>query len=261
MLAGRRGPTDLFAQGAGHSHKALVPVAGVPMLVRVVQSLRAAREIHKIAISIDDPAILHSLGELRDLVDCGILSFHTSQRSPSRSVLDYWQNLPAGESLLITTADHPLLTAEMINHFCSAATHSDADVILGIVSATLFRARYPQSKRTFIRLRGESFCGTNLFALRGPQAGTAVQFWTRAEQFRKQPWRLASVFGPLNLALFALRRFDLAAAVRRASQVIGARIAVVPMPFAECAIDVDSLGDLATASRILGEREGRTVQR
>ncbi|MGH7965066.1 MAG: MobA-like NTP transferase domain containing protein, partial [Candidatus Binatia bacterium] len=192
---------------------------------------------------------------LRLFVDSGILSFHTSQRSPSRSVLDYWQHLPAGESLLITTADHPLLTTEMIDYFCSAAVHSDADVILGIVSATLLRARYPQSRRTFIRLRGESFCGTNLFALRDPQAVAAVQFWTRAEQFRKKPWRLAGVFGPLNLVLFALRRFDLAAAVRRASRVIGARIAVVEMPFAECAIDVDSPSDLALASRILAERE------
>lgn len=233
----------------------------MPMLVRVVQSLGAARSVHKIVVSIDDPAILNGLAEFRALVDSGSLSFHTSRPSPSRSVLDYWQHLPAGESLLITTADHPLLTAAMINHFCSAAVHSDADVVLGIVSATLFRTRYPQSQRTFIRLRGESFCGTNLFALRGPQAGAAVQFWTRAEQFRKKPWRLASAFGPLNLALFALRRFDLAAAVTRASGVIGARIAVVHMPFAECAIDVDSLGDLATASRILAERERLTVQR
>jgi hypothetical protein len=55
--------------------------------------------------------------------------------------------------------------------------------------------------------------------------------------------------------LLALRRLDLAAALPRASRVIGARAAAVEMPFPECAIDVDNLEDLATATRILTERE------
>ena len=56
VLAGRRGPTDPVAQAAGCSHKALVPIAGVPMLVRVLRELRAVPHVKQIAVSIDDPA-------------------------------------------------------------------------------------------------------------------------------------------------------------------------------------------------------------
>jgi len=222
--------------------------------MRVVRSLRAVQSIRHIVVSIDNPAVLDGLSELRALADSGVLGFHLSGRSPSMSALDYFGSLPAGEPLLVTTADHALLTAEMVEHFCLAVEGSDADVVVGVVSASLFRAHYPESKRSFIPLRDEGFCGANLFAFRSPRATRAAAFWAHAGKFRKRPWRLVSTFGFMNLALVALRRLDLQAARVRASRVIGARIDVVQMPFAECAIDVDSPSDLAIASRILAAR-------
>jgi hypothetical protein len=91
--------------------------------------------------------------------------------------------------------------------------------------------------------------------LRTPCAAAAAAFWHHAGQFRKRPWRLISTFGLINLVLLALRRLDLAAAIPRVSRVLGASVEVVQMPFAECAIDVDNLKDLETASRILTQRD------
>jgi GTP:adenosylcobinamide-phosphate guanylyltransferase len=254
VLAGRRGPTDPIAQTARCSHKVLVPVCGIPMLVRVLRTLRAARSISSIVVSTDDPSLIDGLPELRTFMDPSALSYHGSVHSPAASTLDYFEK-HRREPLLVATADHPLLTAEMVDHFCSAAAHSGADVAVGVVAASLFRAHYPTSKRSFIPLRSDSFCGTNLFALLTPQAAVAAAFWTHAGQFRKRPWRLIREFGLINLGLLALRRLDLTSALVRASRVIGARIAVVQMPFPECAIDVDNLEDFATATRILRERE------
>jgi GTP:adenosylcobinamide-phosphate guanylyltransferase len=255
VLAGRRGPTDPVAQAARCSHKALVPVAGIPMLVRVVRELRAVPQVKQIAISIDDPTILSSLTEIRALVESGVVQVHLSGPSPAASVSAYFQSLSARQPLLVTTADHPLLTAEMLTYFCTAVTESGADVAAGVMAASVFRVKYPHSKRSFIPLRDESFCGTNLFALCTPQAASAAQFWGHAGQFRKRPWRLMSTFGLTNFLLLALKRLDLAAAIPRASRVLGAHVAIVQLPFPECAIDVDSLDDLAMATRILTERE------
>ncbi|NOT53063.1 MAG: NTP transferase domain-containing protein, partial [Deltaproteobacteria bacterium] len=180
---------------------------------------------------------------------------HTQGRSPSESVLQYFTSQPEHEPLIVTTADHPLLTSEMAEHFCLAVAASAADVVVGVVAESLFRARYPESKRSLIPLRGESFCGTNLFALRTPRAAAAAAFWHHAGQFRKRPWRLISTFGLTTLVLLALRQLDLTAAISRVERVLGASVDVVPMPFAECAIDVDNLNDLETAARILLQRE------
>jgi molybdopterin-guanine dinucleotide biosynthesis protein A len=256
VLAGRRGPHEPLAQAAGCSHKALIPIHGIPMLDRVVRTLRTVQGVQRVVISTDEPSSLESLDELRELDAAGLLHFHGVGDSPSASVLKYLSQLPAGELLLVITADHPLLTTDMLEYFCAEARHNDADVTVGVMAESLFRTHYPDSKRSFIPLRGERFCGTNLFALRGGSgAKAAATFWNHAGQFRKRPWRLVSTFGVWNLLLIALQRLDAEAARKSAEKVIGARIAVVQMPFVECAIDVDNPADLVLVTHILSERE------
>ncbi|MFQ5515869.1 MAG: MobA-like NTP transferase domain containing protein, partial [Myxococcota bacterium] len=79
-------------------------------------------------------------------------------------------------------------------------------------------------------------------------------FWQRAENFRKQPWRMANSFGVGTLLLFALRRLDLEAAFARISKIVGVQIVAIPMPWAEAAVDVDTLEDFDLVHQILAER-------
>ena len=58
ILAGSRGPDDPMAKAAGVSHKALLPVAGVPMLLRVVETLRATPGIARIYVCIEDERVV-----------------------------------------------------------------------------------------------------------------------------------------------------------------------------------------------------------
>ena len=83
------------------------------------------------------------------------------------------------------------------------------------------------------------------------EAMAAVAFWTRAERYRKQPWRLVFSFGPVALLLFLLRRLSLDAALVRASHSLGCRARAIAMPFAHAAVDVDKVEDLALVRRIL----------
>ena len=255
VLAGRRGPQDPLAVGHGVSHRALLPVAGVPMLLRVLRTLRAAG-ITRLHVSIDAPELLETLPELADWRRQGVLQIHASESSPSRSVaavLSQPELLPC----LVTTADHALLTPAMVDHFLAAARASDADVLVGMVPERVVRAAYPETQRTYLRLRGEAWSGANLFAFRNARARLAADFWVRAERYRKQPWRLVASIGPSVVLLYALRRLDLAAALERGSQAIGARIRPVSMPQAYAAIDVDKQSDLELAERILRARLGQ----
>ncbi len=249
VLAGRRGPRDSLAHAAGQSHKACIAVAGVPMIVRVLTGLRTVRLVRDIVVSIDDASVL------ADCAEVGDITFHASLSSPAASVLDYFEAHGAQGPVLVTTADHALLSPVMVEHFCTAARSVETDIVIGVVSASLFRASYPESRRTFLPLADESWSGTNLFLLRTPQAARAVRFWVRAGQFRKRPWRLVSMFGVGNLLRFFFRRLDRPTALVQASRILGARVGLVEMPFAEAAIDVDSPDDLVTVERILATRE------
>jgi len=256
VLAGSRGGAgDDLAAAQGEQHRALIPVRGVPMLVRVIRTLRAAPSIAAIVVSIDDPAALDAVPELCALVAAGALQLRRSESSPSRSVVVMLEALPAGAPVLVTTADHALLTPAMVEHFTHACARASADVYVGLVAASLLRAHYPESTRTYLPMRDDLYSGANLFAFLSPQAKRAAEFWVRAEALRKQPWRLALAFGPRALFLFWRRRLDLDAALERVSRVIGARVRAVRMPFAEAAIDVDRASDLALATRIVAQRE------
>ena len=250
VLAGSRGPSDPLARAEGARHRALLEVGGEPMLWRVVRALRATRGVDRLVVSIEEPAALDALPELAALRRQGALALHKSLPSPSRSVLDVLEGLAPDRRLLVTTADHALLRAEIVERFLADADASGADLAFGLVAERLLRSSFPESKRTYVPFRDDGYSGANLFLFRTPRARAAAAFWVRAERHRKRPWRLVWSFGPLSLALFLARRLDLDAAMKRASRAIGARIAAIPLPFAEAAIDVDKPADLALAREL-----------
>lgn len=259
MLAGSRGEGDPLAAFRNVRHRALLEVAGVPMLVRALEALAATPAIGSLRVSIDEPAALDDVAALHGLRSSGRLTTHTSLSSPSTSVRDALGD--CGERrVLVTTADHALLTPEIVNHFLGRAEALDADVCVGVVARPVVEARFPGIPRTWVPMRDDDYSGANLYVFRLPRALRAVEFWSRAESFRKRPWRIASTFGPVSLLLFALRRLTLDAALTRMSKAIGARIEAVRLPFAEAAVDVDRPSDLELAERILGERESAAAQ-
>ena len=88
VLAGRRDSENPFAQLQGNTHRALLDVVGVPMLVRVIRALRASSSVGRIAVSIDDPDAFEAVPELCELRGRGAITHHSSLPSPSRSVQD-----------------------------------------------------------------------------------------------------------------------------------------------------------------------------
>ena len=247
ILAGSRaGAADPMALAAGISHKALLPVAGVPMLARVADALRASPAVGRIAVMIEAPG--RTLAGFE--APAGLLLRETAP-SPSRSVAAALAEF--GPPLLVTTADHALLTPAMVAHFL-AALPSGADAAAGLARAETVLAAWPETRRTWLRFRDGRFSGCNLFWLGTPAAAAAVAFWRRVEQDRKRPLAMIALLGLPALLRFALGRLTLADALAALGQRTGTRLAAVEMPFAEAAIDVDRPADLALAEAALAGR-------
>ena len=216
------------------------------MLDRVLTALRSHPRVGSIRVSIDQP----------ELIDDREATVVQAAASPSQSVLEALESRPEAtrrRPVLLTTADHALLDRPVLDAFLSASDATDADITVGLVAEQTLQAAYPDSQRTYLRFRGGSFSGANLFALRTPAAREAVLFWRQVERQRKRPWQLVAAFGLPTLALFALRRLTLADGFARASKLLGIRAQPVTLPFARAAIDVDKPADLALVERILAE--------
>jgi GTP:adenosylcobinamide-phosphate guanylyltransferase len=256
VLAGRRSGADPLAEAAGAPHRALLEIGGEPMLLRVVRRLLGRPGLERVVVNIDRPDLLDALPAWSARVDAGRVDVLPSTDSPSRSVLESLDaaGLDAGP-VLVTTADHALLDDAMLDAFLTRAAASPADLLLALVPRTAIVQRFPEARRTYLRFRDEAYSGANLFLFRTPTARRAALFWQRVEHERKRPWRLARAFGLANLLRFVSRRLDLAEAMARASEVVGAQIEAIPLPIAEAAVDVDKIEDLQLVRAILGEAE------
>jgi GTP:adenosylcobinamide-phosphate guanylyltransferase len=226
-------------------HKALIPVAGEPMVLRPLRALLASPEIGKVIVLTQDPADLRPVlpddDRVRIRESCGTIAQTIAERLADRD---------AEFPVLVATADHALLDPAMVAEFASKA--EGADLALAVVERKTLVARFPQSRRTWIGFKGGAYSGANLFAFGSPRALPAVGRWGEVEQDRKKGWRLLAALGPALLlgAVFKLRTIHQSAAAIGRKLGIGIRIVEMSDPLA--AVDVDKAEDHRLVEAIIG---------
>jgi len=247
VLAASRGEETM--REFGTLHKCTLDVAGTPMLMRVLGALVKAGQIGSVTISIDAPQILPSITGYDDLQKRENITLLKSRDSASASAADALDKRPL--PLLITTADSPLLTPDIVDEFLRRAAATNADLAVGLVARTTIETKFPNSRRTYWQFRGGAFTGCNLFALMTPQSRRVADLWQSAEANRKKPWKIVSMFGILNLLGFVLKIWSVEDALAHVSKHLGLKIVPVILPHAQIAVDVDKRAHLDLANEIL----------
>jgi GTP:adenosylcobinamide-phosphate guanylyltransferase len=255
ILAADREREDPVAQSAKVSCKALAPVFGREMVLRVLDALAEAGEVEARFLVGPSIAALEQNTELSRLVSSGQVKWLAPQDTPSSSAFSALQSLPEDVPVLVTTADHALLTAEMIDYFCNEARNSGCDVLAGVARYELVAEAVPGTRRTVTKLKDGGYCGCNLFAFLTPQSRKAADFWRKVEKERKKPLRIIKVLGWMTVLRYLMGRLTLDQALGKLSQSMGLRVGAVRMPFAEAAIDVDKVEDLLLVESIIAARQ------
>jgi molybdopterin-guanine dinucleotide biosynthesis protein A len=251
LLAGNRPGGDPLARHFGVASKALVPLGGEAMIARVARTLLGHPRIARVVVLAQADLALADQPDTAWLAGEPALSFEASGGSVSAAVAAALAAHPAGYPFLVTTADHGLLDAAMLDAFIAGAEAARADVAVGVVERRVLAAAYPDNRRTWLRFRGGSYSGANLFWLGSPRAIAAIDLWRTIEQQRKRGRAVIAAFGPLMLAAVGLRLLTLAGALRRAGRRLGLAAAPVALPQAEACIDIDAPADHALATRII----------
>ena len=255
VLAADRAPDDPVAKAAGVRCKSLTPVGGKPMVFRVLDALAASRVVNTYILCGPPKSVVDQEPELRTLIASGRVQWFENQATPSSSAFHVLQTLPDESPVLLTTADHALLSARIVDFFCSEAQATDCDVVAGIARHEAVTAAYPQTRRTATRLEDGAYCGCNLFAFLTPRARLAADFWRRVENQRKNPLRLIRVLGWSAVLRYLMGRLSLNEALKRMSHRLGFKAGAVVLPFPEAAVDVDSVNDLKLVENIVSNRQ------
>jgi GTP:adenosylcobinamide-phosphate guanylyltransferase len=252
VLAGDRKPDDPLVLQTGACCKALVTIDGLPMLDGVVATLQRSRSIERVLLSGPSQRCLDTDPTLKAALESDRIDWVEPQASPSTSAYAAMQGLSASTPVLVTTADHPLLRADIVDHFLGEAVSSGADVAVALTGFAAIRQKFPDARKTVLRFREGGFCGCNLFAFLTPRSRGVADTWRRVEQQRKNPLRVVSQLGWWSVLLYLLGRLPLDSALDELSQRLQVRIRPVVLPFPEAAIDVDTIADQRLVEAITG---------
>ena len=244
VLAGSRPGRDAFAEAFGTDLKALIPVAGEPMVARPVRALLASEQVGEVIVLSQAPDRLADV-----LPDDPRLRYRESGDSIASTILAQCEDSSTRWPLLVTTADHALLDTVTVDEFCRCA--QGADIAIGVVERKALLRRLPETQRTWLKFRGGAYTGANLFALKSPEVRPAIEQWRAVEQDRKKAWRIMSLLGPAVLLTVALRLVSLDEVLAQLSGRLGLKLKAVKLSNPLAGVDVDKPEDHALAEAII----------
>jgi len=232
---GLMGPEDPLRIMTGVTKKALLRINGKPMIHYVVDALAGSPEVERFIIVGLSP---------EESPDLGVpATFVPAQGSLFDNVVAGFEKLQEISSdaqlVILSTADIPLLTTEMVNWFIRTCTETDHDLYYTIVERSVMEERFAKAARTFVPLRERAYCGGDILMARTDVIHCNQALVDQLMEARKSFWKQVRLVGLGFLIRFALRRLAVADAERHLSKVLHVRGRAIPTPFAEMGMDVD----------------------
>jgi len=253
LAAQRAGVVNPLAERAGVSHKCVVPICGKPLIVHVMDALAQLAPLPKVRISVE-PEIHEELAVLlAPYREAGIaLDFVASSTNIASSVLIAAENQPG--PIVITTADNVLLLPESVE--AVIADLAEADVVACLSTEASVKAVHADAQRNFYKFRDSGYANCNLYGVAGQQAFAAIEIFREGGQFQKNPKRLITAFGLLNILLVRFGLVTIHGAMKLASRRFGLKFKAHVFADGTAAVDVDNERTYAISEMVLKQRMG-----
>ena len=228
-------PEDpLYAYTQGKS-KALLDIAGKPMVQWVLDAVSASKNIDNIVIiglEQDSPLVCEKpityIPNQGGMLDNVRVSIHKVAEMN-----------PEADHVMMVSSDIPALTTEMVDWAVHTADAHEADFYYNLITREVMETRYPGSNRSYVKLKDVEVCGGDMNVVRVAAATGNDELWQKLINSRKNAFKQAAMFGYGTLFLLLIRRLSLEDAVPRIEKQLGIKGRPVLCPYAEIAMDVD----------------------
>ena len=257
-------PEDpLYTYSYGDS-KALIDVAGKPMIQWVLDALGGAKRVNNV--------IIVGLSPKSGVTCKKPLHYVSNQgRMLANIVAGVTKALEINKRnkyVLVVSSDIPALKPEMVDWLVDTCMETKDDLYYGVCPQAVMEARFPDSKRTYTHLKGMDVCGADMNITHVRMATEHLDLWESLIGSRKSPLKQASLIGFGTLFALFTRRLTLEDAVRRVSERIGIKARAITWPYAEPCMDVDKpsqlellRADLAQQQSLAAAKPRKTVRK
>ena len=228
--------SDPLRQDAEGKPKAMIPIAGQPMITYVIDSLANSAYIQDIVVvGLPESADLGNDHQIGRLPDAGsIIDNYRSGMTYAR------KGTPLLDAIILCSCDIPTITPQIVDSFISQCLQSEHDLYYSVVERSVMESRFPGSNRSYVHLRDADFAGGDILLAKPGLILDNRELWSRLESSRKNAFRQARLLGIVTLIKLLTRRLSLDEIERRACKVLGIDGKVIPVAHAELGMDVDT---------------------
>lgn len=259
VLAGGipRPDEPLYADSNGEA-KALIDVAGKPMIQWVLDALGASKSIDRIVvIGLSAKANLPSRKPITYMSNEGKLL--DNLKAGTSRVLEL---NPKAKYVLFVSSDIPGINGDMVDWLVKTCGETDDDLYYNVIRREDMEKRYPGSKRTYTRLKDMAVCGGDMNVARAAIVNENSEFWNRVLDARKNPAAQAALLGPGIIIKLLARQLTADDVIQRVAQKLDLKGRAIVCPFPEVGMDVDKPHQLEIMRADLAKRTGgRTTRR
>jgi GTP:adenosylcobinamide-phosphate guanylyltransferase len=234
MAGGIPDPEDpLYAATRGQP-KALLDMAGKPMIQWVLDALSAAARIERVVVVGLGPEAGAKCGKPTTYIpnQVGLLD------NIQAGVNEILRVNPQAGRVMAVSSDIPAVTPAIVDWAADVAGQTEHDICYFVVERSVMEGRFPSSRRSYVRLKDAEVCGGDMSVMRAGLVSDR-RLWERIVASRKNALRQASLLGWDVLALVLLHRLSIARAEQMVSRRLGLKGRVIPCLYPEVAMDVD----------------------
>jgi GTP:adenosylcobinamide-phosphate guanylyltransferase len=248
-------PNDpLYSYTNGNS-KALIDVAGKPMIQWVLDALGESKKVNNV--------IIIGLSPKSGLTCKKPLHYVSNQgRMLANIVTGVNKSIelhPKNEYVLIVSSDIPALKGEMVDWLVATCMKTKDDLYYGVCPRDVMEKRFPTSNRTYTKLSDMEVCGSDINVIHVNQVTQHLDTWETLIGNRKSPLRQAAVIGLDTFYQLWRRKFTLQGLVERASERIGIKGRAIIWNHAEPCMDVDKPHQLEIMRHDLASRQRKAA--
>ena len=248
-------PEDpLYSYSKGDS-KALMDIAGKPMVQWVLDALSGAKHV--------DNVIIVGLSAKNQLKSKKPLHYLSNQgRMLSNIVAGVDKSLELNKKnqyVMVVSADVPALKPEMVDWLVETCMETKHDIYYGVCTRKVMEKRFRNSKRTYTKLKDIELCGADVNISHVSMTTDHLDMWETLIGSRKSPLKQASVIGLGTLWNVFTRSITLDELVDAVCKRIGIKGRAIVWPYAEACMDVDKPHQLELMRKDLAKQQKKAT--
>ncbi|GAB4431673.1 MAG: hypothetical protein Kow0031_12820 [Anaerolineae bacterium] len=228
-------PEDPLFEQTGVAKKALIPLAGKPMVGWVYDAVRGSGIVENIAMvgldpqefPVDDDRLyfVETRGNLLDNVFAG---------------LDQLKELnPEVKKFLLFSSDIPLITPEIVRGFVEECGDQSGDFYYAGIEERTMEARFPNSRRSYVPFKGGRYCGGDAFLIDVAASYGNIELARQLTGTRKNYLAQLMLTNIGFMIRFLFRRMTIHETAVRAADMVGFNPRAVDTKYAELGMDLD----------------------